>query len=185
MKERTRVKFPLLIYQTLSKRWFVSSVLLIPLGLLLWWSQRQSGPYAFAILFVPLAGVLLTIYTLLARNAAVVCSPKHFTVRTPLMPVVFSYRRVENVRPLEFAAVFPPLEEKGVRRRFYQNLWAKTAVVVDLKGYPVALWWLKLWFSPYLLHPQERALVLLVEEWMALVRQIEIRRAALQEGRHY
>ncbi len=185
MKRPTKRKFPLLIYQTLSKRWLISSLLLIPLGLLLWWTQRQSGPYAFATLFIPLAGSFLTIYALLARGAAVVCSQKHFAVRTPLMPVVFSYRRVENVRPLEFAVAFPPLEEKSARRRLYQKLWAKTAVVVDLKGLPVPRWWLKLWFSPYLLHPTEKALVLLVDEWMALVRQIETHRTALQERRPY
>ena len=89
------------------------------------------------------------------------------------------------MRPLEFAAIFSPVEEKGARRRLYQHLWAKTAVVVDLKGYPVAKWWLKLWFSPYLLHPKEQGLVLLVDEWMALVRQIEIRRGALQERKPY
>jgi hypothetical protein len=162
--------------------------LVIPLGLVWWWleSRGSSSLTTHLILIIPASGVLLALYTVLARAAAVVCRPNHFTLRSPVYPVAFSYRRVEGIRPVEFNSVFPPQEEKGVRLRLYEGLWGHTAVIVDLKSYPLPLWWLRLWFSEYLFHPKERALVLVVEDWMALVRQMEMHRNALiEEQRSY
>ncbi len=180
---QTRKVYPLLIYRALSRRWRWPSLLIIPLGLILWWIHRHSGPYAILILLAPFAGSMLLAYSLLLGNAAVVCHSKHFTVRGPLFPLALSYRRIENVRPENFSAIFPPLEEKQARVRLYRELWSKTAVVIDLRGYPLAERWLRLWFDRYFFYPKGTALVILVEDWMGLVRQLEIHRTEARTRR--
>jgi hypothetical protein len=180
MASKQADRFPLLVYQVLARRWQGPAFLLNPGGIALWWAATRGtfldARYAWAALGITLIGLLLTLYNFLARAAGVRCYNDHLTIRTPLYPIAFAYRRVESVRPVEFAQLFPPEREKELRREFYHDLWGKTAVVIDLKSYPVAIGWLKLWCSPYLLMPKGKGLVLLVDEWMALSRQIEIRR---------
>jgi hypothetical protein len=181
-------RFPLLMYKAIAKRWRWPAFLLIPAGLVLWWAiQRSSegdlGARAWLAFLISGVGVLLFLYTLLANRACIRCQEDHFTVRTPLYPVVFSYRRVQSVRPVEFAKLRPPQKEKEARRRLYHRLWGKTSVVIDLQGYPLPEWWLRLWFNAYLFHPKTTGLVVLTEDWMGLIRQIEMRRTQLKRDR--
>jgi hypothetical protein len=90
-----------------------------------------------------------------------------------LYPVAFSYQRIEMIRPVEFRSIFPPENEKNARRRLYKDMWGKTVVVITVKGYPIPLWWMQLWFHPYLLHPKESAIVLPVDDWMSLSRRLD------------
>ena len=188
MARKKTEQFPLLIYKTIARRWRGPAFLLIPAGFVLWWAIQRSGEsdlgarawWAFLISGV---GVLLFLYTLLAGRACIRCYEDHFTLRTPLYPVVFSYRRVKSVRPIEFAKLRPPQDERGARRRLYHRLWGRTAVVIDLRGYPLPAWWLRLWFNAYLFHPKTTGLVVLTEDWMGLIRQIETHRTQLKRGR--
>ncbi|MGC9399574.1 MAG: hypothetical protein ACP5HM_10620 [Anaerolineae bacterium] len=184
-KKQRPDRFPLLVYPTMVKSWRGPAFWLIPAGVALWWAARHSEMLRYAWLGFVLSGVgaLIFLYTLLAGRAAVRCHTRHFTVVTPLYPVVFSYWRVEAVRPVEFATLYPPQKEKAARQRLYRQLWGKTAVVLDLKGYPLPKGWLRLWLHPYLFHPKHTGLVLLTEDWMALIRQIETRRTELKSRR--
>ena len=187
MAHKTPERFPLLIYQTLAHHWQALAFWLIPGGVALWWSYGQNESPGMSGSWVPLiislVGLLLFLYCLLARHAAVRLHDSHFTVQTPFYPVTFSYRRIESIRSVVFSKIFPPEQEKGARVRFYQSLWGKTAVVVTLKKYPLPLWWLQLWASSYLLAPQGAGLILLVDEWMALTRQLDLGRERLRESR--
>lgn len=171
------LRFSLLPYQALAKHWFGPAFLLIPGGILLWWATPQipqlEQRYPFLGLVVSVAGIIIVMYTFLARRAHVSGHKNNFVVHTPLYPVAFSYQRVEMVRPVEFKSIFPPENEKNARWRLYKNIWGKTVVVINVKGYPFPKWWLRLWFHPYLMHPREMALVLPVEDWMGLSRSLE------------
>lgn len=177
MKNTKTPRFRLLPYQALAKRWFGPALLFIPAGILLWWvtpraaQLEQRSP--FLGLVVSGIGILIVIYTLLARRAHVSCHRNNFVIHTPFYPIAFSYQRVEIVRPTEFKGIFPPENEKNARWRLYQNIWGKTVVVVNVKGYPFPKWWMRLWVHPYLMHPREIALVLPVEDWMGLSRSLE------------
>ncbi|MBN1259386.1 MAG: hypothetical protein JXB35_01795 [Anaerolineae bacterium] len=187
MKQTRNPRFPLLIYQAIGKRWRGPSFLLIPAGVSLWWATRQSAAlnteYAALALIITLVGFLLFAYSLLAHNAGVRCHEQHFTVGSAIYPLNFSYRRITTVRPVQFNQIFPPTQEKAARRRLFESYWSKTTVVVDLNGYPLPLWWIKLWFSPYVIVPDGTGLVLLVEDWMGLIRQLETARSFQAEKR--
>jgi hypothetical protein len=169
-----------LIYRSLARHWRTPALWLIPAGLALWWAAGANEQLAtrsrWIALSISVIGLLILIYTGLAQRASICCASNHFTLRGPIYPAVFSYRRIKDIRPVDFATIFPPQKEKRARWRLYREIWGKTAVVIDLKGYPLPRWWLNLWFSSYLFHPQETALVLPVDEWMGLVRILEKQR---------
>lgn len=182
MKNKTKTpKFRLLLYQALAKRWLGPALLLIPGGVLLWWVIPQvpqfDQRYPFLGFVISGVGLLIVIYTLLMRRAHVSCHKNNFVIHTPFYPIAFSYQRVEMVRPVDFKNIFPPEKEKDARWRLYKAIWGRTVVVVNVKGYPIPRWWLRLWIHPYLFHPRETALVFPVEDWMGLSRSLETLRA--------
>ncbi len=194
MNKSSQTRFRLLPYQMLARRWQTPAVLVIVAGAALWWAGRRldpqrmndlgiqppTGPLAWVI---AIAGGLIVLYTVLARRANIRCESNRLVVHVPLMVVAFSYARVVLTRPVEFRSIFPPEEEKTARFRIYHTLYGKTVPIVDLKGYPLPKWWLRLWLHPYLLHPKETALVVPVEDWMAFTRTLDSLRTRWSENR--
>ncbi len=187
MARKTRRSFPLLPYHALGRRWLWPALLMIPAGVVLWWLAPSvpalDARYAPAAFIISVVGALIAIYALLARRAHVRVGQGSFTVHTPLIPVVFSYARIEIHNPAQFNDIRPPAEEKPARRRLYRKLWGKTVIVVDLKSYPMPKWWLKLWFHPYLFHPRKQALVLPMDDWMTLSRTLQTHLTAWRQRR--
>jgi hypothetical protein len=179
--------FYLLPYRSLARRWRTPAFLLMPAGAGLYWAAPHllpdDAPLAFLALGVSVVGLLLFVYTLLAMQARVTCEQTHLTIRTPLYPVAFSYRRIDLIRPIEFSALFPPTKAKAAHRRIYHELWGKTVPTLTLKGYPLPHWWLRLWFHPYLFHPQEVGLVLPIDDWMTFTRRLDAHRVVQRQSR--
>lgn len=194
MNKSSQTRYRLLPYQMLAKRWRTPALLVVVAGLVLWWTGRgldpqrmdelgiqpPTGPLA---LMIAIVGVLIFLYTLLASRASVRCESNRLVVNAPLMVVAFSYARVVLTRPVEFRSIFSPEEEKPARFQIYRTLYGKTVPIIDLKGYPLPKWWLRLWLHPYLLHPKETALVVPVEEWMAFTRTLDSLRTRWRENR--
>lgn len=180
-------RFPLLIYRLLSRHWYGPALWLIPAGVLLWWIVPYmpgiDTQYAPLTLILSVVGGLIAGYALLARRARISLHSDHFTLHTPFYPIACSYRRISQVRPVDFKSLFPLEKEKVARRDLYKKLWGKTAIVVDLRAYPLPLWWLKLWLPPYMFHPTEIAWVFSVDDWMKLSRALEEARRAQRDYR--
>ncbi len=171
-------RFRLLIYERMWQRWAWPCILIIPASIALWWfAPRISIIYApFRILAVipALVSIAILIYAYLARRLAwVQCRANHLRIQTPLYPLVVSYGRIKAVRPSPLAQVFSPSREKAARQRWLLPYWGRTALVVELSKYPMNKTWLRLWLSPYLLAPKATSFVFLVEDWMALSRQLD------------
>jgi hypothetical protein len=187
-RRRSGKRFRLLIYGRMWQRWAWPCILIVPASIALWWfAPRISILYApfrpLALVPIPVALAILAYAYLARRLAWVQCRPNHLRIQTPLYPLVVSYGRVKVVRPQTFAQVFAPAQEKQARRRWLRPYWGKTALVVDLTKYPIGQAWLRLWFSPYLLAPQAPGFVLLVEDWIALSRQLDEFRSAWETRR--
>ena len=182
-RQRSSKRFRLLIYERMWQRWAWPCGLTVPASIALWWyAPRISILYApFRLLALVPAAVALVVlaYIYLARRLAwVQCKPNHLRIQTPVYPLVVSYSRVKGTRPQPFSQVFDPAAEKKARRRWLRPYWGKTTLVVDLSRYPVSRTWLRLWFTPYLLAPDASGFVFLVEDWMALSRQLDDFRSA-------
>ena len=121
-----------------------------------WFALVHYTPFRALALIPALVSLVILAYAYLARRLAwVQCRPNHLHIQMPFCPLVVSYGRIKGVRPQAFAQVFDPAGERAARRR-----------------------WLRLWFSPYLLAPDVTGFVFLVEDWMALSRQLDEFRTA-------
>ena len=102
------------------------------------------------------------------------CSERNLKIQTPLYPIVISYKRVKETRPNPLFQIFP--KEKLSRRdgQLVLNLKTagQTAIVVDMTSWPMSLPWMKFWMSNLMFTPDGRGLVLWVEDWMTLNREL-------------
>ena len=177
-RRKARIKrFPLLLYRAVERRWRGAAFWLMPAGAAFWYALRYGDPpmpdLSWCGAVIGGIGALLWLYTRLLRRAAVLCTPKGLLIRTPFYTLGLSYRRVEAARPVTFATLYSPQAEKGARRRLYDGVWGKTAIVVDLKSYPLSPRLMRLWLPRYLFLPDGRGFVFVVEDWMGLSRCID------------
>lgn len=186
MKTKSKAtKFPLLIYHRYHQIHRGLSIALIALGLVLAATAGlmllirsrsvTDDPKLLLLLGIPILALGLARYLLtlaFSKLAYVQCTPRNIKIQTPIVPVVFSYRRIADTRPTNLRDVFPPNKQKGVRRKMLEELWGETVIVVELKGYPMPKSWLKTLMGPYLLTPKGTGFVFLVKDWMGLNRQI-------------
>jgi len=176
-------RFRLLIYERMWQCWAWTCILIVLAAVILWlFAPRISIIYTplRALALIPaLVSLVILAYAYVARRLAwVQCRPNHLRIQTPFYPLVVSYSRIKGVRPKTFAQVFDPAGERAARRRWLRPYWGRTVLVVELSGYPFSKMWLRLWFSPYLLAPDVAGFVFLVEDWMALSRQLDEFRVA-------
>lgn len=173
---RKRVaRFPLLVYAPLRRWGSLGLLTALVVGAFWLLLPRVLGPTPLrplALLAVLAGGMLFTYGHFAPRVAHVRCEPTCLRLQGPLMPLLISYRRVERTRLMLMAKVFDPRRDRAARR-WPPAYWGMTAVLVDLKGYPVPPWWLRLWFDRHLFLPGGTGLVLLVEDWMGLSQQLD------------
>lgn len=174
MKKRV-ARFPLLVYTPLRRWGSLGLLTALVVGAFWLLMPRVLGPTPLRplALLAVLAGGVLSLYGYFApRVTHVRCEPTGLRLQGPLMPLLISYRRVEQTRPAQMAQIFDPQKDKRARR-WPIRYWNMTAVVVELKGFPVSRLWLRLWFDPHLFLSGKNGLVLLVEDWMGLSQQLD------------
>ncbi len=174
MKKRA-ARFPLLVYTPLRRWGSLGLLTVLVVGTFWLLMPRVLGPTPLRplALLAALAGGVLFVYGRFApRVAHIRCEPSGLRLQGPLMPLLISYRRIEGTRLAPLAKVFDPQKDRAARR-WPPAYWGMTAVLVDLKGYPVPLWWLRLWFDRHLFMPNGTGLVLLVEDWLGLSQQLD------------
>jgi hypothetical protein len=179
-KSTSNRRHPLLIYVRLFARWRTPALLLaIAFLVLVVWAP---GPLAddvlrLALLAGAVDSLLLFIYSVLGpRLSYVQCRPTHLLVSTPLFRLAISYNRIHTAR----AVPFEPPNVSVAQESLVGPLRGMTMLALDLNGYPVARRWLKLLLNPFLLPDKFLGLQLLVPDWMALSRDIEVRRGQWQ-----
>jgi hypothetical protein len=169
-----------MVYQRLYQMWFwpslalaISSAALVVmrpafLSETWWW-------------FVPIALIAtgLTVYSLLARYTTYVqAHPHSLRIKAPFFRLIISYGRVNLVRPTPFKVQFPPETLSWTQRRLAEALYGNTALVVEVKGYPMQKRFLAVMLNHFLLSNQVTGFTLLVEDWLQLSNEIEGARAA-------
>ena len=170
----------LLVYQRLYRMWFwpsfllaISSAALIALrpvflAGLQWW-------------FLPITLISsgLTIYALLARHMTYVqAHPHSLRIKAPFFRLIISYGRINLVRPTPFKVQFPPETLSWTQRRLASALYGNTALVVEVRDYPMQRRFLAMMLNRFLLSDQVTGFTLLVEDWLQLSNEIEGARAA-------
>jgi len=182
----TGKKHPLLAYRIRYRRnrglYFVVAVVVLALYAairLLPAETWANSPWVlnvdWLLLIIGIAVLLFAIFRLIAGAIPYVqCSERNIKIRAPLYQVVFSYKRVHETRPNTLFHVF---EKGGLtrgERKFVLNdtYGGQTAVIVEMNSWPMGIRWMRFWLGNLVFSSDNRALVLWVENWMDLNRDL-------------
>lgn len=176
-KEEKGEKFPLIIYRRWAKmlRW-PSLLIAIVSGVALWFGSDYPllGDRAWLFLIMGCVGALIFLYSIHAHRASYVqCFPNYFKVRTPLLSVAVSYKRILQVRPVEFYTQLPK-NMKRPQLRLLEPYLGYTVILLELNAFPVSERRLRRWLPWFMLAHDVAGFVLVVDDWMALSRQIGV-----------
>ena len=84
-----------------------------------------------------------------------------------------SYRRMKSVRPVLVQQVFPKNEISGSMRSTLEPYYGKTAILIELRSFPVNESMLKILLPSSLFSINIKGFVLIVPEWMKLSTEID------------
>ncbi|MFM8320812.1 MAG: hypothetical protein ACKOC5_07840 [Chloroflexota bacterium] len=136
--------------------------------------------FALAVLSLGIAG-----YAFIARYFAYIQPhDAYLTVVTPLVRFRISYQRLRGIRPMLLQQIFPPESSSWARRSFISQFYGKTALVLELKGYPINPRLLRMFIPGELFYPQGEGLVLLVPDWMKFSTEMDSFFGAWQQTAH-
>jgi hypothetical protein len=172
-------KHPLLLYRRAVTRYRRAALFLAVCLLGLWYPVSISyliwpRPPADQLLLVGgLASLFYWIWTLVAaRMAFVYLSSNYLLIQIPLFRFKISYRRIRNTTPVDLARTFPPSTLRRSERALLAPFYSKTALGLDLRGWPMHPRTLRFFLSKFFFGPDKRTLILIVPDWMALSNQL-------------
>jgi hypothetical protein len=168
-------KFPLLVYRRWAKMLRLPSLLVVVASGVAWWYAPQNelvenNDWLFLVI-AAVMGVVF-VYSLLAGRSYVQCLSNYVRVRTPFLSVAIAYQRILQARPITFRSQLELSKMKSPRRRMVQPFLGHTALLLELRGFPVSERRLRTWLPWFMFATEVTGLVLVVEDWMALSQQI-------------
>ena len=173
-------KFHLIVYQHLLNRWWTP---MFTIGLVMFalaYEQYDHPIYRFvAWRWQLLAGtgilaILIGIFFLIIKQIAYIQAfPGYLKLVTPFMRINISYKRIHKTTTAEMRQLFPPKSMSGWVRDIFQPLASQTAIVLELKGYPISPTILRMFLSRFFFKDKTSHLVILVKDWMRLSTEID------------
>ena len=131
-----------------------------------WRWQLLAGIGALAI--------LIGIFFLVIRQIAYIQAfPGYIKLVTPFLRVNISYKRLVKTTTAEMKQLFPPKSMSGWIRDIFAPLASKTAIVFELKSYPVPQAVLRMFLSRFFFKDKTPHLVILVKDWMKLSAEVD------------
>jgi len=181
---RGGTRFPLIVYRHLVSRWWTP---MIAMGLGLFgiaYGQylEPLGPFLpltwmpFVVLGV-LALLFGAFFFLIRYIAYVQVFPGYLKFVTPFLRFNISAKRIHRTTATEMGQLFPPKSMSGWLRDIFAPLSRKTAVIIDLKGYPISPVILRMFLSRFFFKDKTAHLVILVEDWMKLSSELDSMRS--------
>ncbi len=118
--------------------------------------------------------VIAVIRVIAGRVPYVQCSQRNVKIQTPFYPIVISYKRIQETRPNTLFHIFGNAKlSRGEKNTVLgDKVGGQTALIVDIASWPMALRWMKFWMGNLMITPDNRSLVLWVEDWMGLNRDL-------------
>ena len=176
-------KHPLLIYDRIHRQrrlvFLVAALIFAGLYALPYLVDAETAkalwPPAYDNLFLAASVIAFFsfVFKLIAPKLAYVqCTERNVRIQTPFFPLFISYRRIHTTRPNQWGRVFPPEKRTRSQRRLIEPIAGGEVIILDLKGWPAPLGWLKLWIPSVMFSPDGTGLVLWVQDWMALNREL-------------
>ncbi len=181
---RGGTKFPLMVYQRLVGRWWTPMIAMglglfaiaygeyiKPFGNLIYWRWLP-------LIFVGIFAILVGIFFLIIKQFAYVqVYPTYLKFVTPFLRFNISYKRIQRTSTNEMQQLFPPKSMSGWLREIIAPLARQTAVVIELKGFPVSPTILRLFLSRFFFKDKSPHIVILVKDWMKFITELDSMRA--------
>ena len=177
---RGGTKFPLIVYRHMLNRWW-TPMIAIGLGMFALAYSEYIEPIAQFLpwrwqLFAIVGGLAIFIgifFLIIKQFAYVQPFPTHLRLVTPFMRVNISYKRIYKTTATEMRQLFTYKSMSGWVRDIFSPLASKTALVIELKSYPISPVILRLFLSRFFFKDKTPHLVILVNDWMRLSSELE------------
>ena len=179
-------KYPLLVYRHIVSRWW-SALIAIGLGMFaLAYSEyiQPLGPFQpwRWQLFAAVGGlaIFLGIFFWIIRFLAYVQPyPTYLKIVTPFMRMNISYKRIQKTTATEMRYLFSSKRMSGWVQEIFSPLASKTALVIDLTGYPISPVVLRMFLHRFFFKDKTPHLVIVVQDWMRFSSELESMRSGI------
>jgi hypothetical protein len=179
-------KYPLIVYRHMLNRWW-PAMLAIGLGMFALAYSEYIAPLGKFLpwrwqLFAGIGGlaILIGIFFWIIRFFAYVQPlPNSLKLATPFMQINISYKRFRKTTATEMRYLFAYKSMSGWVREIFSPLANKTALVIDLNGYPVSPTLLRLFLSRFFFKDKTPHLVILVQDWMRFSSELDSMRSGV------
>lgn len=173
-------RYPLVVYREILNRWWPETLALgLLLAALAWPLYKdplgQSQPWRWQGMLLLGAGITLCALLLLAMRgmAYVQTFPKYLRLTTPFLRLNISHKRLRRSTTAEMSALFPPKQTRGWKRDVLLSLGGRTAIVLELNGWPAPAWFLRAFLSSFFFKDKTPHFVILVNDWMSFSSELE------------
>jgi hypothetical protein len=186
MARRGGTKFPLIVYRHLLGRWWSGVVgigiamlglayteYIQPLGKFLPWRWQL---FATVGMLTILGGLFLLV---IRQFAYIQAFPDHLKLATPFLRLNISYKRLQKTTTTEMHYLFPRKSMSGWVWDIFEPLANKTALVIELKSYPISPTILRLFLSRFFFKDKTPHLVILVKDWMRFSAELDSMRSGV------
>jgi hypothetical protein len=177
-----RRKYRLIVYQHMLNRWW-PAMIAIGLGMfgLAYTYSQYVDPIARFIgwrwQLAAAVGVLALLvglfFIVIKRFAYVQVFPTYLKLITPFLHLKISHKRIVRTTATEMRLIFPRKSMSGWVQDIFAPLANKTAIVIDLNGYPISPRILHLFLSRFFFKDKTPHLVILVDDWMQFSTELE------------
>jgi len=177
---RGGTKFPLILYQHLLNRWWTP---MIALGLGMFgiaYGQYMEplGPFLpmswMPLVAIGVLAIMVGIFFLIIRQIAYVQAfPGYLKFVTPFLRLNVSYKRIHKTTTAEMRQLFPPKSMSGWMRDIFSPLASQTALIIELKSFPISPVLLKMFLSRFFFKDKTPHFVILVKDWMKFSSELD------------
>lgn len=179
-------RYPLLLYRHVVSRWWLA-IILIGVGMFaLAYSEyiKPLGPFTPWVwgFYAAIGGVAILVgffFWSIRYFAYVQPYPAYLKLVTPFMRINISYKRIQKTTASEMRYLFALKNVSGSARDVLEDLATKTAIVIDLNGYPISPALLRLFLYRFFFKDKTPHLVILVKDWMGFSAELESMRSGI------
>ena len=173
-------RYPLILYTHMIDRWWPAT---LALGLALF-GLAAALRYTFPdpaldwqwLTFASVGGFVLivSLFLIVIRKAAYVQPYNdHLRLVTPFLRVNISYKRIHRASSSNMGTLFPPKSISNWKQDIVAPLAKRTAIVLELSGYPISQSVLRFFLSPFFFKDKTPHFVFLVDDWMRFSTELE------------
>ena len=178
-------KYPLIIYRHMLNRWW-PAMIAMGLGMFALAYSEYIDPVAQFLSWrwqllagIGILAILVGVFFLVIKQMAYVQPlPGHLKLVTPFIRINISYKRFKRTTTTEMRYLFPYKSLSGWMQDIFSPLASRTAMVIDLNGYPISPFVLRLFLSKFFFKDKTPHLVILVEDWLRFSSELESIRTA-------